>query len=159
MDAYLKYFNITCFRIIPSVNETLPGRVVEVVNKTTFDPKIKETLSRGGVIDITTQGRKSGKPRRIEIVFHAIDGKTYISGMPKFPRGWLANLAADPHFTFHLKGPVKADLPATARIITDEAERRRLLEPIAKGWRRKDLDVMVDSSPLIEVSFEDASKN
>jgi len=129
------------------------------VNKTTFDPKIKETLSRGGVIDITTQGRKSGKPRRIEIVFHAIDGRTYISGMPKFPRGWVANLAADPHFTFHLKGPVKADLPATARIITDEAERRRLLEPIAKGWRRKDLDVMVDSSPLIEVSFEDSSKN
>jgi hypothetical protein len=141
------------------VNETFAGQVVEVVNKTTIDPKIKEALSNGGLIDITTQGRKSGKPRRIEIVFHAIDGKTYISGMPKFPRGWLANLAADPHFTFHLKGPVKADLPATARIISDEPERRRVMEPIAKGWRRKDLDVMVDSSPLIEVSFEDSSKN
>jgi hypothetical protein len=141
------------------VNETFAGQVVEVVNKTSTDPKINKALSNGGLIDITTQGRKSGKPRRIEIVFHAIDGKTYISGMPKFPRGWLANLAADPHFTFHLKQAVKADLPATARIITDEAERRRVMEPIAKGWRRKDLDVMVDSSPLIEVSFEDSSKN
>ena len=129
------------------------------MNKTTIDPKIKEALSQGGVIDITTQGRQSGKPRRIEIVFHAIDGRTYISGMPQHPRGWLANLTADPHFTFHLKRDVKADLPATARIITEEAERRRVLEPIAKGWRRKDLDVMVDSSPLIEVSFEDSSKN
>ena len=141
------------------MNETLAGRVVEVVNKATLDPKIKEALSHGGVIDITTQGRKSGKPRRIEIVFHAIDGRTYISGMPRFPRGWLSNLAADPHFTFHLKEGVKADLPATARIISDEAERRRVMEPIARGWRRKDLDVMVESSPLIEVSFGESSKN
>ena len=129
------------------------------MNKTTLDPKIKVALREGGVIDITTKGRQSGEARRIEIVFHAIEGRTYISGMPKHPRGWLANLTADPHFTFHLKKGVKADLPATARIITDEAERRRVLEPIAKGWRRKDLDVMVDSSPLIEVSFEDSSKN
>ena len=109
------------------MNETFAGQVVEVVNQTTIDPKIKEALSNGGLIDITTQGRKSGKPRRIEIVFHAIDGKTYISGMPKFPRGWLANLAANPHFTFHLKQAVKADLAATARIISDEAERRRVM--------------------------------
>ena len=141
------------------VNETFAGRVVEVVNKTTLDPKIKVALREGGVIDITTKGRQSGEARRIEIVFHAIEGRTYISGMPKHPRGWLANLTADPHFTFHLKKGVKADLPATARIITDEEERRQVLEPIAKGWRRKDLDVMVDSSPLIEVSFEDSSKN
>jgi hypothetical protein len=129
------------------------------VNKATLDPKIQEALSGGGVIDITTKGRQSGQSRRIEIVFHAIDGRTYISGMPNHPRGWLANLAADPHFTFHLKQGFKADLPATARIITEEAERRRVMEPIAKGWRRKDLDVMVESSPLIEVSFEDSSKN
>jgi len=130
-----------------------------VTKQVTLDPKIREALSGGGTIDMTTHGRKTGKPRRIEIVFHAIEGRTYISGQPRFPRGWLANLAADPHFTFHLKGPVKADLPATARIIKDEAERRHVLEPIARGWRRKDLDVMVDSSPLIEVSFEDSSKN
>lgn len=129
------------------------------MNKATLDPKIKEALEGGGVIDITTVGRQSGKPRRIEIVFHAIDGRTYISGMPKHPRGWLANLTADPHFTFHLKDGLKADLPATARIITEDAERRHVLEPIAKGWRRKDLDVMVESSPLIEVSFADSSKN
>ena len=127
--------------------------------QTALDPKIREALSGGGVIDITTHGRKTGKPRRIEIVFHDIDGKTYISGQPRFPRGWLANLVGNPHFTFHLKGPIKADLPATARIISDEAERRRILVHVARTWKRKDLDVMVDSSPLIEVSFEDASKN
>lgn len=129
------------------------------MNKTTFDPRIQEALHRGGLIDMTTQGRQTGKPRRIEIAFHDIDGKTYISGMPGFPRGWLANLQADPHFTFHLKGAVEADLAATARIITEEAERRTLLVPIAKTWKRKDLDAMVETSPLIEVSFDEASKS
>ena len=86
------------------------------MNKATLSPEIAKALSHGGVIDITTAGAKSGKPRRIEIVFHVIEGKTYISGMPGFPRGWLANLKKDPHFTFHLKGPVSADLPAHDRL-------------------------------------------
>ena len=123
-------------------------------NQTTLNPKITEALSRGGMIDITTTGRQTGKPRRIEIVYHPIEGGIYISGMPGFPRGWLANLDANPHFTFHLKGPVKADLPATARIIKDMDERRGLLAPIAKTWKRKDLDVMVRESPLIEVTLD-----
>jgi deazaflavin-dependent oxidoreductase (nitroreductase family) len=125
------------------------------VNKQTIlDPKVKASLARGGVIDITTAGRKSGKPRRIEIVFHNIEGRIYISGMPNFPRGWLANLVANPSFTFHVKGPVKADLPATARVITDETERRAVLFHVANNWRRKDLDTMVRTSPLIEVTLD-----
>ncbi|HEV2033217.1 MAG TPA: nitroreductase/quinone reductase family protein [Candidatus Dormibacteraeota bacterium] len=120
----------------------------------TQDPKIQQALSRGGVIDMTTIGAKSGEPRRLEIVFHNIDGKIYISGMP-FPhkRSWLANLEKNPHFTFHLKGPVSADLPATARVITDETERRMVLAPIAKFWKRKDLETMIEQSPLIEVTL------
>jgi hypothetical protein len=127
------------------------------VNKqATLDPKIKEALSHGALIDISTTGRQTGKTRRIELVFHPIEGRTYISGMPGFPRGWLANVAANPQMTFHLKGPVKADLPAKARVITDEAERRTLLAPIAKTWKRNDLDRMVEESPLIEVTFDGA---
>jgi deazaflavin-dependent oxidoreductase (nitroreductase family) len=130
-----------------------------VKNQTTLDPKITQALSRGGLIDITTTGRQTGKPRRIEIVYHPIEGGIYISGMPGFPRGWLANLEANPHFTFHLKGPVKADLPATARIIKDEAERRGVLATVAKTWKRKDLDVMVRQSPLIEVTLDGTRLN
>ena len=136
------------------MNQTLAGRVVGVVdNKATITPDISKALSHGGVIDITTAGAKSGQPRRIEIVFHTIDGRTYISGMPGFPRGWLANLKKDPHFTFHLKGPVSADLPATARVISEDAERRQVLPHIAKIWKRKDLENMVETSPLIEVTI------
>ena len=123
-------------------------------NQTTLDPKITAALSRGGMIDITTTGRQTGKARRIEIVYHPIEGGIYISGMPGFPRGWLANLEANPLFTFHLKGPVKADLPASSRIIKEMDERRGLLAPIARTWKRKDLDVMVRESPLIEVTLD-----
>jgi deazaflavin-dependent oxidoreductase (nitroreductase family) len=115
---------------------------------------INEALGRGHTIDITTRGRKSGEDRRIEIEFQIVDGRIYISGLAaRKRRNWLANLEADPHFTFHLKGRVQADLPATARVITEEAERRQILAEVARAWRRDDLDKMVQYSPLVEVTF------
>jgi deazaflavin-dependent nitroreductase family protein len=120
-----------------------------------MDEVIRRALSRGQVIDITTIGRRTGQPRRIEIVSHVFGGHIYISGMPsRRTRAWISNLQADPNFTVHLKGPGPiADLPATARIITDEAERRRILEQVARVWRRTDVDEMVRLAPLIEVTI------
>jgi len=125
----------------------------------TIQKAISEALSRGHLVDITTTGRRSGEKRRLEIAFHNIDGRIYISGMPSPKRrNWLSNLDADPHFTFHLKGQVKADLPATARVIDDVDERRELLPAVARAWRRNDVDRMVEQSPLIEVLL-DSSEN
>ena len=120
-----------------------------------MDDAIRRALSKGEVIDITTTGRTSGEPRRIEIVFHVIDGRIWISGMPRAERrSWIANLEADPRLTFHLKGSVTADLPATARIIDDPDERRRVLTGVARAWNRTDIDAMVAHSPLVEVVIE-----
>jgi deazaflavin-dependent oxidoreductase (nitroreductase family) len=117
--------------------------------------QVNTALERGHTIDITTRGRSTGRPRRLEIVFHNIDGRIYISGVPvPRRRSWLANLDADPHLTFHLKGKVRADLPATARVIEDETERRAILPHIARNWGRKDLEKMVRESPLIEVTID-----
>jgi deazaflavin-dependent oxidoreductase (nitroreductase family) len=122
----------------------------------TMDPAIARALAHGHTIDITTTGRRSGLPRRIEIVFHNFDGRLYISGMPRAgrTRAWIHNLAAEPHFTLHLKGPVKADLRATARIITEEAERRTVLTQVARVWQRPDVETMIQHSPLIEVTID-----
>jgi deazaflavin-dependent oxidoreductase (nitroreductase family) len=124
-----------------------------------MDDAVRGALSRGGTIDITTRGRRTGAPRRIEIVFHRIDGRIWISGIPsQRKRAWLANLEADPHLTVHLKGPhAHADLPATTRVVTDEEERRRILARVARAWRRTDLDRMVELSPLIEVAIDPAA--
>jgi hypothetical protein len=43
-------------------------------------------------------------------------------------RAWLINVEADPRVTIHLKHGVAADVPVTARVITDPAERRPLIE-------------------------------
>jgi len=119
-----------------------------------LDQPILDALSRGGVIDITTTGRKTGREHRIEIVLHNVGGRLYVSGKPGFKRGYLANLTADPHFTLHLKRAVKADLAATARVITDDAERREVLPHIARIWQRDDVEAMVESSPLFEVTID-----
>jgi deazaflavin-dependent oxidoreductase (nitroreductase family) len=120
---------------------------------------IRRALSHGHTIDITTTGRRTGESRRIEIVFHNFDGRIYISGLPsRRKRAWLANLEADPRMTLHLKGPrVTADLPARARVISDEQERRAIITRVAGVWRRQDVDQMVAFSPLIEVTVEEAA--
>lgn len=119
-----------------------------------MDDTTRTALDHMRVVDITTTGRRSGQARRIEIVLHNIDGRLVISGMPaRRTRAWIHNLEANPAFTLHLKGPdVVADLSATARVVTDPAERRALLTGVARNWRRTDVDVMVEHSPLIEVS-------
>ena len=124
-----------------------------------MDERIQHALSRGHTIDITTTGRRTGLPRRIEIVFHNIDGRIVISGSPRADRtrAWIHNLAADPHLTFHLKRSATADLPATARIVTDETERRQIADWIvANAWRNQDPDQMTAYAPMIEITFDDA---
>jgi deazaflavin-dependent oxidoreductase (nitroreductase family) len=124
-----------------------------------MDAAIEQALSKGQVIDITTTGRRSGLPRRLEIVFHNIDGRIYISGMPRADRAraWLRNLETDPHLTLHLKRGIRADLPATARIVTDPDERRAVFGWITSNAWQMDPEEMVAHSPLIQVTLEDAA--
>jgi deazaflavin-dependent oxidoreductase (nitroreductase family) len=119
-----------------------------------LDDKIQRALTTDRTIDITTIGRKTGVSRRIEIWFFNLDGKIYITGSPG-KRSWYANLRANPDFTFHLKGSVKADLPARARAILDEAERRGVLRGILDQLEGdRNLDTWVAESPLVEVTFK-----
>lgn len=115
-------------------------------------PQVAASLARGGTVQITTIGRRSGEPRRVELAFHNVGGRILLSGRPGFRRSWVANLRANPRFTFHLLDGSGANLPATGRVITDRAERELLLAPIARAWHI-DLAIMVASAPLVEVTF------
>jgi deazaflavin-dependent oxidoreductase (nitroreductase family) len=118
-----------------------------------LDAAVRRVLRHGQTIDITTTGRRSGEPRRIEIAVHSFGGHLYISGMPSpRTRAWMHNLRADPRLTVHLKQLVQADLEATAREITDEPERTEVMAKVARVWRRE-LEPMVRFSPLIEVEI------
>ncbi|MCH7787607.1 MAG: nitroreductase family deazaflavin-dependent oxidoreductase, partial [Chloroflexi bacterium] len=76
-----------------------------------MNEEIKNALKQDRTIDITTKGKKSGEPRRIEIWFHNIDGRIYITGTPG-TRGWYANMIANPDFTFHLTRTAQPDIPS-----------------------------------------------
>ena len=115
--------------------------------------RIRAALAHDRTIDITTSGRQSGSPRRIEIWFHNLDGRIYISGLPG-RRGWYANLLACPEFIFHLKETIRADLPASARPITDPAEREAVLTKLlARLGPEHSVDAWTQRSPLVEVEF------
>ena len=120
-----------------------------------MDAIIRAALDHSQVIDLTTTGRLTGEPRRIEIFIHNLDGRLVISGMPVVgkTRAWLRNVADNPALTLHLKGQLAvADVEGTARVVTDPAERRALIEGVARNWKRTDVDAMVEHSPLIEVT-------
>lgn len=118
-----------------------------------MDTDITTALETDRTIDITTTGRKTGEARRLEIWFHNVEGRIYITGMPG-TRDWYANLVARPEFTFHLKESAQADLDAVARPITTEDEKRGVLEIILNRLGRSEhIDRWLADSPLIEVSF------
>ncbi len=119
-----------------------------------LDSKVQEALEKDLVIDITTTGRKSGQPRRVEIWFHNLDGVLYITGLPG-SRGWYANILADPCMTFHLKETATADLPARATPITSVEQKRDILRHICtKQGTLDQLEARVSGAPLIKVDLE-----
>ncbi len=95
------------------------------------DEQIKLALARDRVVDITTTGRKSGKPRRIEIWFHNLEGRLYLTGLPG-RRSWYANLQEHPQFIFHLKQSAQADLAARATPVLDRVRRQEVLSVILR---------------------------
>jgi deazaflavin-dependent oxidoreductase (nitroreductase family) len=139
------------------------------VQETTVQEAIRQALAltrrstaRERTVDITTTGRRTGRPRRIEIWFYRVGETNYLSGLPG-ERSWYANLRTHPAFTFHLKNGVRADLPATARVITDPAERHRILSEIVDDLNQPHnpahitqptrLEDWENGSPLVEIVF------
>lgn len=121
-----------------------------------MDTAIKEALDRGGIADITTYGRKTGQPHRIEIYFHQFDGEYYLTGRHGRKRDWEANIIANPDFVLHLKRGVKADVPVVGEAEPDPSVRGRILRrALIENWNsppdRVDaaLHKWVDHSPFI----------
>jgi len=118
-----------------------------------MDARVKQALETDRTIDITTTGRTTGRPHRIEMWFHNLGGQLYLTGTPG-TRGWHANLLTHPEFIFHLKGTVRADLRARATPILDPAGRRTILSRLLdRLGHATELDAWVRESPLVEVEI------
>jgi len=122
------------------------------------DLAARAALETDGTVDITTTGARSGLPRRSEIWFLHLDGRTFVTGTPG-PRNWYANLLADDRLTFHLKESLVADLPARAVPVLDE-ETRGWVFTQPHRWNRwylgeSSLEDLVASAPMVELQFEE----
>ena len=109
------------------------------------------------VVDITTVGRKTGQPRRIEIWAHLLDGAIILAASPG-RRSWYANMVANPErVTLHPKNQAgMADLSVRARPILDESGRRdtfsRLLAQSAfRQGQGLDVEAWTRGSKLVEL--------
>lgn len=103
---------------------------------------------------LSTRGRVSGRPHRIEIWF-ALDGATlYLLSGGRERSDWVKNLRHTAEVTVELGGRI---FPGAARIVTDEAEdewaRTLVHDKYADSygsdlsdWRRSALPVAVDLS-------------
>lgn len=114
---------------------------------------VRQALAKDRTIDITTTGRGSGLPHRIETWFYRVDDRFYLTGSPG-KRDWYANLLTNPDFTFHLKQSVAADLPARAAPITAPDERRAIFTRILGDLGgARNLDAWMADSPLMAITF------
>jgi len=73
--------------------------------------------------DLTTIGRRSGRPHEIEIWFGVIDDTMYLISGNGPTADWYRNALANPAVTVRLAGETS---PGVARDVTNPDERRRV---------------------------------
>lgn len=100
---------------------------------------------------LTTTGRRSGQPHRIEIWFAVDDGRLYLLSGDRDRSDWVRNLIANPRVTIELGDETRAGIarvlePGTAE---DRLARELLVAKYRKGsslddWDRTSLPVAID---------------
>ena len=117
----------------------------------TLSRELTNRLASTRTIELTTTGRRSGRPRRIEIWWFHFNGKFVISGTPG-RRDWLANIRSDNSIVVHVDG---GELEATAHPIADDGFRRAFFNDPQTRWysTQEALDRLVAEAPMVEIRF------
>ena len=117
----------------------------------TVTDEARRALDRQQTVEITTIGRRSGRPRRIETWRYRAAGRYWLTGSPG-SRDWYANLLAHAEFTLHLEGH---DLQVRGRVVTDPDERARVFGELVPrlDWAES-LESWLAGSPLVEVQLD-----
>jgi deazaflavin-dependent oxidoreductase (nitroreductase family) len=101
---------------------------------------------------LTTVGRRTGRPHRIEIWFAARDGRLYLLAGGREQSDWVRNLQANPRVTIELGGETRV---GTARVLdagTPEDQLARELL-VAKYGETEDLDEWGRTSLPVVIEF------
>jgi deazaflavin-dependent oxidoreductase (nitroreductase family) len=87
----------------------------------TWDQETLDAAAREREVELTTWGRKSGKPTRVILWIRSTPEQIYIRAGGGMGRDWPQNLLARGRGILHLAG---RDIPVRARHVTDMAEAR-----------------------------------
>ena len=103
---------------------------------------------------LTTIGRRTGRPHRIEIWFAAQDGRVYLLSGGRERADWVRNLRANPRVTIELGDETHVGAARVLRAGTAEDQRARelLVGKYREGnnldeWGRTALPVVIEFSP------------
>lgn len=116
-----------------------------------------EDLAAVRTIDLTTFGRKTGQPRRVEIWWFAVGGRLIITGTPG-RRDWLANVRANPRVVIGVNG---VEIQATAREVEDPEFRELVFTQRETRWysTQSELRRLVETAPMIEIVVDDVGQS
>ena len=92
-----------------------------------FDRAILEAAAREKEIELTTYGRKTGKPSRRIMWITAMNDRLYVRSGLGLTRDWPRNLQANGRAVLHIAGQ---DVPVRARHVTDAEEARAMHAPV-----------------------------
>jgi deazaflavin-dependent oxidoreductase (nitroreductase family) len=104
---------------------------------------------------LTTTGRRTGQPHRIEIWFAVHDGRVYMLAGGRDGSDWVRNLQANPQVTVELGDEPHAGVARLLQQGTDEDQLARELlvakyatptNPL-EDWRRRSLPVVIEFPP------------
>ena len=115
---------------------------------------------------LTTIGRRTGRPHRIEIWFAAHDGRLYLLSGGRERSDWVRNLQANAHVTVELGDETHAGVAGVLQPGTDEDQRARelLVGKYREGdnldeWGRTALPVAIEFSADDEPSSDPGSSS
>ena len=92
-----------------------------------FDSTTLEAAARQKEVELTTFGRKTGKPSRRIIWITMLNGRIYVRSGLGMTRDWPKNLVANGRAVLHMDGK---DVPVHARHVTDPEEARAMHAPV-----------------------------
>jgi len=108
-------------------------------------------LAHTRTIDLTTIGRRSGRPATVEIWWFHFDERFIVTGTPG-RRDWYANILANPSVKVRVRS---AEYQGRARVVTDPGFRRRFFSDGAARWysTQSQLDALIETAPMIEIEL------
>lgn len=104
---------------------------------------------------LTTTGRHSGQPHRIEIWFALADGVAYLLSGGGERSDWVRNLTISPHVVLEIGSEKRT---TTARVVTDPDEDALARRIVAEKYRARDggnLDDWERTSLPIAIDWKD----